>query len=110
MSESDNAYLYNQLVHLGDMMGDGMHLEPGGKWISREYNLILKRLGLLPKKKRRKKTKAEIDFLNQKMQTALMGHRCLECEGNLTQTRSGSLRARCDDCGLKYQILKRVKK
>ena len=25
--------LGDRLVHLGDMMGDGLHLEPGGKWI-----------------------------------------------------------------------------
>ena len=29
----DKDLLEDRLVRLGDMMGDGLHLEPGGKWI-----------------------------------------------------------------------------
>ena len=40
--EGGDAYLYRQLVKLGDMMGDGLHHEPDGKWIEKEYNKICK--------------------------------------------------------------------
>lgn len=33
----DKAYLYERLIKLGDLMGDGCHLEPDGKWIENEY-------------------------------------------------------------------------
>ena len=48
----DDEYLHRQLIHLGDMMGDGLHLEPDGKWISREYKKILKTLGYIKSKPR----------------------------------------------------------
>lgn len=34
----DEELLEDRLVRLGDMMGDGLHLEPSGKWIEREYD------------------------------------------------------------------------
>lgn len=37
LSKEVEDRLYGQLVKLGDMMGDGLHHEPGGKWISRDY-------------------------------------------------------------------------
>ena len=49
-----SAFLYDQLIKLGDLMGDGEHLQIGGEWIEREYNQTLKSLGLhkcLPKTK-----------------------------------------------------------
>lgn len=44
----DKDFLHRQLVKLGDMMGDGLHKEPDGKWISREYAKIAKQLGYAP--------------------------------------------------------------
>lgn len=38
----DNDHLYEQLVKLGDLMGDGLHLEPDGKWIEDEYKRIIR--------------------------------------------------------------------
>lgn len=35
--EDGKKYLYDRLIRLGDLMGDGCHLEPDGKWIEREY-------------------------------------------------------------------------
>lgn len=37
MSDMDKEYLHRQLVKLGDMIGDGLHDEPDGKWITKEY-------------------------------------------------------------------------
>lgn len=31
MKKKDKDFLYRQLINLGDMMGDGLHHEPGGK-------------------------------------------------------------------------------
>lgn len=36
-SMSDRDILHQRLICLGDMMGDGLHLERDGRWIAREY-------------------------------------------------------------------------
>ena len=41
----DEEMLEDRLVRLGDMMSDGLHLEPNGKWIEREYKKTLKACG-----------------------------------------------------------------
>lgn len=46
----DTEYLYDRLIRLGDLMGDGCHLEPDGKWIEKEYRDIVRLLGLSSKK------------------------------------------------------------
>ena len=40
--------LHQQLIRLGDMIGDGLHLEPDGKWIEKEYRSVAIALGLKP--------------------------------------------------------------
>lgn len=47
--------LHQQLIRLGDMMGDGLHLEQDGKWIEKEYKHICMLLGLIKKTKNGKK-------------------------------------------------------
>lgn len=39
---NDRDILYQQFIKLGDMMGDGLHLEKDGRWIAREYKRISK--------------------------------------------------------------------
>lgn len=88
----DNDYLHRQLIKLGDMMGDGLHLEPGGAWINREYRKTLKALHpeMFPKK----------DFSHRDKSVAIWcaGHLCSRCGGQLRQTRSGALRVICKSC------------
>lgn len=103
MKVNDNDFLYRQLIKLGDMMGDGLHHEPDGKWIPKEYKKILKALGMLPKKKR------NVSGINEAMEKKLSGINCLNCDGELKQTKSGSMRAICSNCGNKYQVLKKGK-
>ncbi|PSW53038.1 hypothetical protein C0W50_19715 [Photobacterium leiognathi subsp. mandapamensis] len=98
---SDNSFLRRQLVKLGDMMGDGAHLEPDGKWISVEYRRTLKALGIAPP--RRNNSAA----INEAMKSALAQSSCNKCDGSLKQTRSGSYRAQCQSCGAKYQFKQR---
>lgn len=99
--EQDRDFLHSQLVKLGDMMGDGLHHEPGGGWISREYNKICRILfpDMIPKKDYSKKNEAVRKWCNS--------HQCSQCKGVLKQTRSGSLRVVCQDCGAKFQLSKK---
>lgn len=101
-ADSANEHLHRQLVRLGDMMGDGLHLEPGGGWISREYRKVAKALGFHADKPRAN----NVEAINKGMSATLEKSRC-KCGGKLQQTRSGSMRAACDECGLKYQFKRR---
>jgi len=101
---NDEDFSYRQLVRLGDMMGDGLHHEPDGKWIEKEYKNTLKTLGIYPKRKNNSKE------INEAMNKSLQNIVCQKCNGILTQTKSGSMRAKCQVCGAKFQILKRVRK
>ena len=100
MTDETRANLHNQLIKLGDMMGDGLHHEPDGKWISQEYKKVAKALGYGPQK--RNNTEA----INERMKQRCIDVKCGKCEGNLEQTRSGSKRATCKSCGAKWQLLK----
>jgi hypothetical protein len=98
LSEGAKKRLHDQLIKLGDMMGDGLHHESDGKWISREYTKTLRALGMMPKKNN--------DVLNKRMSERTESVSCGKCQGQLKQTRSGSKRAICDGCGAKWQLLK----
>ena len=98
MKDSDKDFLHRQLIKLGDMMGDGLHHEPDGKWISREYKKICTQLGYIKPKPR------NTEAINTRMAERVAEVKC-KCGGTLTQTRSGSKRAQCE-CGNKYQLLK----
>lgn len=94
--------LHAQLVKLGDMMGDGLHHEPDGKWIEKEYRAVAKALGLLPKRK------SNAAAINKALADALTKVACSKCGGQLKQTKSGALRASCVKCGERFQF-KRTK-
>jgi ribosomal protein L37AE/L43A len=100
----DREFLHNQLIKLGDMMGDGLHYEPGGEWINKEYKKVARALGYGPK---RKNDSSEI---NARMAERVSETPCKQCGGTLRQTRSGSMRAKCQGCGTRFQLLKRGKK
>lgn len=103
MDAETKKHLHDQLIRLGDMMGDGLHHEPDGKWISKEYRRVAKALGYIPKAKRSTK---EID---ERMKERVATVPCLKCNGQLKQTRSGSMRASCVSCGARFQLLKKRK-
>lgn len=107
LSNEDKKHLHWQLVKLGDMMGDGLHLEPGGKWISRDYNKVAKALGLLKETPAQKEMKAKKRaMIDERMQQRVSEVSCKKCEGELKQTRKGSKRAQCVGCGAKFQLLR----
>jgi hypothetical protein len=98
---SQKSHLHEQLVKLGDMMGDGLHHESDGKWIPKEYNKVLRALEPeIFKEKRKRKAEA----LNKKMITLLLSKRCT-CGGVLTQSRSGSKIAYCTVCDKRYKAV-----
>ncbi|KZL02184.1 hypothetical protein PsAD5_00133 [Pseudovibrio sp. Ad5] len=101
MNDLKKQQLSERLVRLGGMIGDGLHLEPDGKWITREYRSTLKALGI---KRLRANNSAEI---NEFMQAQVEALTCSKCEGELKQTRSGSLRAACTNCGARFVVGKR---
>ena len=100
MVKINKDHLYSQLVKLGDTIDDGDH-EP---WVEKEYSRISKILGIGPKRKDR------AIVTNKLMEKRVQDVRCQLCSGRLKQTRSGSMRAKCVDCGARYQLLSRGKK
>lgn len=103
---NDNEFLWNQFIKLGDMMGDGLHYEPDGKWITREYKKLSKIL--CPpteeekqiQKEQRKNKNAQID---SQIAEKLKVDKCPLCSGELTQSRSGSLIVKCIPCGKRFK-------
>ena len=106
MNEDTKKHLGNQLIKLGDMMGDGLHHESDGKWIAKEYQRVSKALGYGPL---RANNSAPI---NARMAQRVTEVACQNCGGTLKQTRSGSMKARCTSCKAGFTLLtiKRGKK
>lgn len=93
----DEELLEDRLVRLGDMIGDGLHLEPGGKWIEREYKKTLKALGILEPVKRKNNS----EKINEYMAKRLKEVKCT-CGSELVQSRSGSFIGKCVKWGKKF--------
>lgn len=92
------ASLMKDLVKLADMMGDGLHLEPDGKWISKEYSKIFNTLypGV--------KNKHKNEVINGKMSLLVSKNKCVKCGGGLKQVRKNSKIAKCLECPAKYKM------
>lgn len=103
LSKEAESRLIDNLVKLGDMIGDGLADEPDGRWIKAEYRKTLKALGMAAP---RANNSAEIDDGVKKY---LETNRCPRCQGELKQTRAGALRLTCQACSMVVQ-LKRAKK
>lgn len=89
--------LHNQLIKLGDMLGDGLGDEPGGAWIGKEYKSTLRALGYtIPRAN-------NADSINKQVATFLAKTNC-PCGGRLAQTRSGARKAACIVCRTKYVL------
>ena len=105
-----NDYDWRQFIKLGDMIGDGLHNEPDGKWITKEYNRLAKIL--IPEDELTKKIKRERRIrknliIDQQIKERIDRDKC-KCGGNLKQTRSGSTKVQCIICNSKF-IYKRRK-
>ncbi|EJF0838612.1 zf-TFIIB domain-containing protein [Klebsiella pneumoniae] len=110
MNEETKAHLHSQLVKLGDMIGDGLHLEPGGKWISSEYRKIARALGYSAPRKSHKRNPEGIKEIDRLMAQRVAEEECPSCKALLLeQTRSGSMTAACTRCGGRYKLLRRAR-
>ena len=101
----DRDFLHNQLVKLGDMMGDGLHHEPEGKWISKEYNKIF---NLLYPEQKKEARKNKSDRINEQMKNLLETKSC-SCGGKLKQSRSGSIIVYCEVCNNRFKAVTKKK-
>ena len=100
----DKNTLEDRLVRLGNMMGDGLHLESGGKWIEKEYKQTLIALGLIEPVKRKNNSSK----INEFMANRLKEVKCT-CGSELIQSRSGSFIGKCNKCGKKFILGSRRK-
>ena len=101
---NDRDILHQQLIRLGDMMGDGLHLEKDGRWIAREYKRISRVLfpEMFPNRNTTERDKAIAEWCKC--------NPCNECGGEFKQTRKGSMRVVCTGCGVKRQLKVRKQK
>lgn len=97
----ENEFEWNQFCRLGEMIGDGLHHESDGKWITREYKRLSKIL--IPEIKEREKEQRKLKAIkiNEQMDKILEKNKC-SCGGNLKQKRSGSKVCYCLDCNNRY--------
>jgi len=100
----ENEHLWNQFIRLGDMMGDGLHYEPDGKWITREYKKLYKIL--CPPTEEEKSRQKEVrqnknKRIDEQILEKLKSDRC-NCGSELKQTRSGAKIVQCIVCEKKY--------
>jgi hypothetical protein len=108
---TENHRLHEQLIKLGDMMGDGLHHESDGKWISKEYRKVFNaiqrndpEMRLVAAEQRKKKNKS----IDEQMAKMLSTMTC-KCGGVLVQSRSGSKIAYCTICPARYKASKNKK-
>lgn len=99
LSEAARDRLSNQLIKLGDMMGDGLHHEE--PWIAREYRQTLKALYPDIFKRQRAERAA---MINRNMAALLAEKKC-PCGGTLKQTRAGTRACACTACGRKFKAI-----
>ncbi len=128
MTETDKialGQLNNQLIKLGDMMGDGLHHESDGKWISIEYKKVFDdimkieasngdevAIDYLNKKRdlKQKRKEARWGNLQPQIETLLKEKKSVCCNEQLVQQRKSSLILQCTKCLKRYKLKTTKKK
>lgn len=82
-------------------MGDGLHHEPDGKWITKEYKRLSKMLIPELKQQQKEKRKLKSIHINEQMDKLLQEKKC-SCGGALKQKRSGSKVCYCSQCNKRH--------
>ena len=99
---NDNQFLWNQFCKLGEMMGDGLHYEPDGKWISTEYKKLSRILIPELKEDDKKERLIKATSIDVQMEKLTAEKKC-QCGGKLKQARKGSKIAYCQTCNARYK-------
>ncbi len=99
-------WLYQQLDKCGQMIAEDDEWGATRRELNREYRRIVKALARLEPDKWRdlpmlRKPSEKYDTLVADFCTK---HKCRKCGGDMRQSRSGSLRVVCLQCGAKYQL------
>lgn len=100
--ENENKSLWDQFARLGEMMGDGLHHESDGKWISRDYKKLSKILIPEIKEVEKKRRKRKAEKVQEQMQKLLSDNKC-KCGGILIQKRKGTKVCYCSECDQRYK-------
>lgn len=107
--ERDNQFEWNQFIKLGDMMGDGLHHEPDGAWITKEYNKLARLLVPEIREAEKLKRAQKAISVNASIHKLIQNKPC-PCGGKLKQSRSGSVIMYCETCGKRYKAIKNGKR
>lgn len=99
--KEDNRFLWEQFCKLGEMMGDGLHHEADGKWITKEYNKLARILIPEIREQDKEKRKLKAENIDKQIADLLLVKKC-KCGGNLEQKRSGSKVVYCMTCNARY--------
>lgn len=101
--ETDD-FVWEQFCRLGEMIGDGLHHEPDGKWITRDYNRLAKILVPGIKEALQAKRKLKADHVTKQISELIKVKKC-SCGGELIQKRKGTKVVYCKDCNSRYKAI-----
>ena len=108
----ENEFEWNQFCRLGEMIGDGLHNEPDGKWISKEYRRLMLLLNPDIKESLAKQKKEKNERLDNQILKLIATGKCThnDCGGQLYQSRSGSKIMYCSKCQSRYKAISSKKR
>lgn len=103
----DNSFEWEQFARLGEMIGDGLHNEPDGKWISKEYKRLMLLLNPDIKQSLADQRKAKNERIDNQILKLIATRKCTQkdCGGQLYQSRSGSKIMFCSKCKARYKAI-----
>lgn len=106
--QKEIRWLYQQLDKCGQMIAEDDEWGATRRELNREYRRIVGALARLEPEKwrdlpmlQRQKPSEKYDQLVAEF---CQKNRCRSCGGEMRQSRSGSLRIVCQQCGAKYQL------
>lgn len=101
----DNQYEWDQFCKLGEMIGDGLHNEPDGKWISKEYRRLMLLLNPDIKQLLANQRKEKNERIDNQILKIIATIKCKkeDCNGQLYQSKSGSKIMTCSKCLARYK-------
>ena len=104
----DDEFLWSQFIRLGEMLGDGdcdhkNSSSSNDAWVGKEYKRVARQLGLIKNKPRKNNSKQIDEFMEKR----IVQVKCHKCNGELKQSRKGSLVGICVNCGAKFTLGKR---